>query len=205
MDIQLKELIETIKKEGIDSADSKAAEIIAEAESRAKDIIARAEENASRLLADAKREIARGEQSSKEAITQAGRDLILGLQNRITALFDGIVTSGAREALQGKGLEEAVAGLIKAWAAKGGAGLEVLLSAEELKKIEGSLRARLGEEFKKGVELKPVPHIEAGFRIGEKNGSAYYDFTAEGVAEILAEYLNPRLAEIMKNISGKGA
>ncbi|MDR1931251.1 MAG: V-type ATP synthase subunit E [Spirochaetales bacterium] len=204
MDIQLKELIETIKKEGIDSADSKAAEIVSEAETRAKAIVARAEEDAARLLADARREIARGEQSSKEAIAQAGRDLILGLEKRITSLFDGVITSQAREALQGKGLEDAVVGLVKAWAAKGSGGLEVLLPADELKKIESSLSAKLGEELKKGVTLKPVPQIDAGFRISEKNGSAYYDFTAEGVAQILAEYLNPKLAEIMKSLS-KGA
>ena len=205
MDIQLKELIDTIKREGIDSADSKGAEIIAEAESRAKAIIAKAEEDSSRLIADAKRDIARSEQSSKEAIAQAGRDLILGLEKRITALFDLVIQAGAKSALQGKGLEEAVAGLVKAWAAKGSGGLEVLLPAEELGKLEASLRAKLSEELKKGVVLKPVSTLDAGFRIGEKNGSAYYDFTAGGVAEILAEYLNPRLAAIMKNLSGKGA
>lgn len=204
MDTQLKELIETIKKEGIDSADSKAAEIISEAQGKAKTIIAKAEEDAARLLADAKREIARGEQSSKEAIAQAGRDLILGLEKRITSLFDGVIKSQAKEALQGGALADAITNLVKAWAAKGAAGLEVLLPADELKKIEGSLQAKLGDELKKGLVLKPVPNIDAGFRIGEKNGSAYYDFTADGVAEILAEYLNPKLAEIMKSLS-KGA
>jgi V/A-type H+-transporting ATPase subunit E len=204
MDIQLKELIETIKREGIDSADSRAAEITGEAQSKAKTIIAKAEEDAARILADAKREIARNEQSSKEAITQAGRDLILSLEKRITALFDGVITAQTKEAFQGKGLEDAVAGIVKAWTAKGTAGLEVLLPAGELQKIESSLRAKLGEEFKKGVVLKPVARIDAGFRIGESGGSAHYDFTAEGVAEILSEYLNPKLAEIMKNLS-KGA
>ncbi|MDR1179687.1 MAG: V-type ATP synthase subunit E [Spirochaetales bacterium] len=201
MDIQLKELIETIKKEGIDSADSRAAQIIAEAETKARAIVARAEEDAVRILADAKREIERTEQSSKEALVQAGRDLILGLEKRIIALFDGVIKTQSGEALQGRGLEDAVAGLVRAWAAKGPAGLEVLLPAEELKKIEGSLRAKLSEELKKGLVLKPVPQIEAGFRIGESGGSAHYDFTAEGVAEILAEYLNPRLAGIMKSLS----
>jgi V/A-type H+-transporting ATPase subunit E len=204
MDIQLKELIETIKKEGIDSADSRAAEIIADAQTKAGTIVAKAEEEAARILAEAKREIARTEQSSREALAQAGRDLILGLEKRITSLFDGIIKGQSTQALQGKGLEEAVAGLVKAWAAKGPSGLEVLLPAGELKKIEDSLRAKLGGELGKGVVLKPVPGIDAGFRIGESGGSAHYDFTAEGVAEILAEYLNPRLAEIMKSLS-KGA
>jgi V/A-type H+-transporting ATPase subunit E len=205
MDIQLKELIETIKKEGIDSADSKAAEIVLEAEKRGKSIIGKAEEEAARLLAETKREIARNEQSSREAIAQAGRDLILGLQKRITALFDGLVKTEAGQALRGGGLENAVAGLIKAWAEKGSPQLAVLLPEEELRKIESSLLAKLGDELKKGVILKPVPQIDAGFRIAERDGSAYYDFTAEGVAEILAEYLNPKLAEIMKSLSNKGA
>ena len=211
MDIKLQELIATIKKEGIDSADLRASEIITEAEHRAKIITDKAEEEAGRLIAEARRDITRSEQSSKEAIAQAGRDLILGLEKRITALFDLVIQSEAKTALQGKALEEAVAGLVKAWAAKGSLdtniskNLEVLLPGEELKKIEDSLRAKLSNELKKGVVLKPVPQIDAGFRIGEKDGSAYYDFTASGIAEILAEYLNPRLAGIMKSLSGKGA
>ncbi|MDR2589054.1 MAG: V-type ATP synthase subunit E [Spirochaetales bacterium] len=199
MDIQLKELIETIKKEGIDSADSKAAQIIAEAEAKGKAIVARAEEEASRLLADAKREIARGEQSSREALTQAARDLLLSLQKRITALFDSVVKTEAAAALQGKALEDTVAHIVKAWADKGASDIEVLLPQAELAKIDSALRSRLAEELKKGVQLKPVSQIEAGFRIGEKDGSSYYDFTADGVAEVLAEYLNPKLAEIMKS------
>jgi V/A-type H+-transporting ATPase subunit E len=57
--------------------------------------------------------------------------------------------------------------------------------------------SRLVEELKKGFELKPLPTLEAGFRIGLKDGSAYYDFSDQGIAEILAEYLNPRLSELM--------
>jgi V/A-type H+-transporting ATPase subunit E len=204
MDVQIKELIEEIKKEGIDSADSKAAEIVADAEKRGKAIVARAEEDAARLVADAKREIARSEQSSKEALTQAARDLLLSLQKRITAVFDSVVKAEAHNALQGKALEDVIAGVVKAWADKGSSNINVLLPEAELAKIQVSLQAKLAAELQKGVELKPIPHIEAGFRLGEKDGSAYYDFTAQGVAEILAEYLNPKLAEIMKS-AGKGA
>jgi V/A-type H+-transporting ATPase subunit E len=198
MDIQLKELLETIKKEGIETADSKASEIIAQAEKQGKDIVEKAKEEASRLIADAKREIARNEQTSRDAITQAGRDLVLNLQNRIVMLFDSVIKSGTREALQGSGLESAVTALVKAWVEKGSPDIEVLLPKDELKKLEKNLTDRLAEALKKGVVLKPVSHIDAGFRIGEKEGSAYYDFTAEGIAEILAEYLNPKLSEIMK-------
>jgi vacuolar-type H+-ATPase subunit E/Vma4 len=37
-----------------------------------------------------------------------------------------------------------------------------------------------------------------GFRIGEKDGNVHYDFTPEGIAEILREYLNPRFARFLE-------
>jgi V/A-type H+-transporting ATPase subunit E len=48
------------------------------------------------------------------------------------------------------------------------------------------------------VELKADRNLGAGFRIAGKDGSAYYDFSSESVAELLAAYLNPRLGEILK-------
>jgi V/A-type H+-transporting ATPase subunit E len=61
----------------------------------------------------------------------------------------------------------------------------------------------LAVELQKGVELKPFPEIEAGFRIAMKDGSAYYNFTDRGIAEILAEYLNPKIAEIVQEAAQK--
>jgi V/A-type H+-transporting ATPase subunit E len=52
--------------------------------------------------------------------------------------------------------------------------------------------------LKKGIELKPFPELQAGFRIAMKDGSAYYNFSDQGIAEILAEYMNPRIAEIVQ-------
>jgi V/A-type H+-transporting ATPase subunit E len=79
----------------------------------------------------------------------------------------------------------------------------VLLPPAELKKIEGALRSSLAEELRKGMELKPFPALKAGFRIGMKDGSAYFDFTAEEIANILGEYLNPRLAELVEEAAKK--
>jgi len=36
-----------------------------------------------------------------------------------------------------------------------------------------------------------------GFRVAEKNGQAYYDFSAESIAENLAIFLNPAMARIV--------
>ena len=101
-------------------------------------------------------------------------------------------------------MEETIVKLVNSWSGKGEAGLEVLLSKEDCDKIEGSLKSKLGETMKNGVTIKPVADIEAGFRISEKEGKLYYDFTHKGIAECLMEYLNPRLGEIMSKIIEEG-
>ncbi|MFQ3619733.1 MAG: V-type ATP synthase subunit E [Spirochaetales bacterium] len=198
MDVQLKELIETIKKDGIASAEAQAKEILQAAEEQAKAIRKKAQEEADRIIADAKREIARSEQASKDALTQAGRDLLLSLERRIVQLFEGVVRAATKEAMSGEHLVQILAALVKSWVEKQSSDIEVLLSKKDYETLNKGLQSLLATELKKGVVLKPSPAIEAGFRIGEKQGAAYYDFTVEGLAEILSANLSPKLAEILR-------
>ncbi len=198
MDVQLKELIETIKTEGVKEAGDRSAVIISEAEAQAKSILEAARKEADKILAQGKAEAAKFEASGKEAVKQASRDLLLKIQGQIERLFDSLVQKETAEAFSGKVLEESIVSVIKGWADKNSLDLMVLLSEKDFKALETSLKARLAAEMKKGIEIKPFSGVEAGFRIAEKDGGSYYNFTAGGVAEMLSEFLNPRLAELMK-------
>jgi V/A-type H+-transporting ATPase subunit E len=203
MDVQLQELIEKIKSEGIKSAEEESARVLREAQQKANDIVAEAHDKASGIIAKAKEEVQRFEYTAKDAVAQAGRNTILSLRTRITELFDALIEKQTRAAYTPEALEEAIVSLIKSWSKKQIPNLQVLLSSSDLKKVEKQLKSRLAEELKKGVELKPFPEIEAGFRIVMKDGSAYYNFTDQGIAEILAEYLNPKIAEIVQEATKK--
>ena len=52
--------------------------------------------------------------------------------------------------------------------------------------------------MKNGIEIKPVPDIKKGFLIGEKNGNVRFDVTEDAISEILREYLNPKLKQILE-------
>jgi len=195
MDVQLNELIAKIKSEGVKNAEKEAAVILRQAEKKADEILAAAEKKASAYLAEAKAESSRFEQTAKESLKQASRDVLLTLKERIIGLFEAVILQETREALSSKILEEAIVSLIKAWNPNELAGLELLLSAEDLAGVEKKLRAALAAEFKKGVEIKTSARVQAGFQIGEKDGAAYYNFTDQGIAEILSDYLNPKIAE----------
>lgn len=199
MDVQLKELLEKINQEGVKSAEEKAAEIVAAAEKKAEDLVAQGEKKAASIVENARQEAERFEQSGKDALKQAGRDLVLNLEKEITLLFDAVLKKKTAESLKGEALKSSVVSVVKGWTEKGSADIALLLSDDDFTAMEKELNSALAAEMKKGVEIKPSKNVDAGFLISEKDGSAYYNFSADGIAEILAESLNPRLAAILKN------
>ena len=56
MDVQLQELIDKIKKDGVASAENSASEIISKAEKQAAEIISQAEDKADGIIKAAKKE-----------------------------------------------------------------------------------------------------------------------------------------------------
>ena len=76
--------------------------------------------------------------------------------------------------------------------------ISVLVPAKDAEDLAVSLRASLKDEMAKGLEVKADKSLATGFRIGIKDGAAYYDFSAESVAELFSAYLNPKTAAIMK-------
>jgi hypothetical protein len=76
------------------------------------------------------------------------------------------------------------------------------LSPEDWRQLEEGLRSGLQGIFKDGLVLKPVAGIEKGFRIGVQGENAHYDLTDKGIAELLSEYLSPRVARFLKDGDG---
>lgn len=196
MEVQLKELIDKIKNDGVSAAESRAAEIIKDAETKSQEIIEKAKREASQIVSKGKEDAARSETSGKEALKQAGRDLVLNLQSQITALFNTILKSEVAGAMDQKMLAETITKLITSWK-NDTSGLQVVLSDKDYQQIEADLKGKLADQIRKGLEIKPSKNIDAGFLVTEKNGSAYFNFSAEGIAEVLSEYLNPRLSALL--------
>ena len=199
MDVQLQELIDKIKKDGVAAAEKDAAKIIADSEKKAEAIIEEAQSKAAEIIKSAQSETKKMEKASEEAIVQAGRNMLLSFKDALINEFDGLVKDGTEKALSKDVLTKLVPETVKAWAKNADASeLSVLLSEKDLKALEKSLSTSLKAEIKKGLEIKPDSTLTAGFRIGVKNGAAFYDYSAESLAEMFAAYLNPKVAALMK-------
>lgn len=199
MDIQVEELLDKIRREGVEAARAEAAKIAAEAEAARKSLIEAAEKEAAAIVAKAKADAVRAEEAGRAALAQASRDLLIAFKDRLQALLDAAVRAESAAALKGDALAQAVPVVLKAMAAGGQEELSLLLPEAELKALEAKFASSLAAELKKGLVIKPHADLAAGFRVVEKGGAAYYDFSAEAVAELLSRHLNARLAETLRS------
>ena len=193
MEVQLQDLLATIKKDGVDSAEQEAKGIIVRAEAEAKTIVATAEKRAADMLGEVKQDVARFEASAKAAVSQAGRDLLISVQEALQAAFDRIVQRAVAENFSQVAFTDAIVSIVKAFQFQG----ELEVPQKVLKDIESNLQAQLGAEIKAGLELKVNPSLSGGFILREKDGRAYYDFSAESIAEAIKASLNQQFADLV--------
>ena len=199
MDVQLQELIDKIKKDGVVTAEAEASKIVEASEKKAEGIIADAQAKAADIIKNAKAETERMEKASEEAIIQAGRNMLLSFKDSLIGELDGLIKAETEKAESKEVLTKLIPETVKAWAKNADASeLSVLLSEKDLKILESALTSELKAEVSKGLEIKPDKTLSAGFRIGVKNGAAYYDYSADSLAEMFAAYLNPKVAALLK-------
>ena len=173
MDVQLQELIDKIKKDGVASAETESAKIISDAEKNAEKIIADAQEKAAEIVKNAKAETERMEKASEEAIVQAGRNMLLSFKDSIINELDGLIKTETENVQTKDLLVTLIPETVKAWSKNADASeLSVLLAEKDLKTLESALVSELKAEISKGLEIKPDKTLSAGFRIGVKNGAA---------------------------------
>ncbi|MDR2966184.1 MAG: V-type ATP synthase subunit E [Treponema sp.] len=203
MEIQVQELIDKIKKDGITAATEEASRIKNAAEAEAKRILDSAKKEAEDIIRSGKQDAERSEKAGIAALEQASRNLVLVFKDEIQALLNNIINEHVSANYNEEVLKNALPEVLKSWAAKGGNDLAVLLPEEQLAKLKAFFSEKMTGELWKGIELKSNRKLTQGFRISNKDGSIYYDFSAEAVSDLLSAYLNPKLAEIL-NKTAKG-
>lgn len=198
MDVQLKELIDRIKADGVKSAEAEAAKIIAQAESRSTGLVEAAKSEADGIRDAARADAEKSERTGREALRQAGRDLVLEVRSKIEEMFGVLVKAETGQALSDEALSAAIVAAVEGIGKGAAADIAVLLPEGRLEEIESGLKAKLKDQISAGLEIRPFRDIDAGFRVSMKDGSAFFDFSDTEIAAMLSRYLNPRLAEILK-------
>lgn len=199
MEIQLQDLIDQIKKDGVASAEAEAESIVEAAKAEAAKIVADAKEQAEKMILNAKAENDRMVKSSEDAIRQAGRNLLITFRESVARELKAIVGGNVTAMYSSDTFVQLIVKAVEGWAGKPEAEeITVLLNGADLKALEESVLAELNAKMIKGVTLKASDNFDGGFRVAVKDGGAYYDYSAEAVVDMLSNYLSPRVTALLK-------
>lgn len=203
MDVQLQELIDKIKKDGVATAEKESEKIISDSEVQAEKIIKEAKLKAEEIIKEAKSETQRMQKASEEAIIQAGRNMLLLFKESLIKELNNVIQVETSKVLSKDLLSTLIPQTIKEWAKNCDVGeLSILLSEKDLSDLEKTFTSELKTLISDGLEIKVDKTLSSGFRIGVKNGEAFYDYSAESLATMFSAYLNPKVSALIE-ISAK--
>ena len=199
MEIQLQELIDQIKKDGVEVAETEAKTIVDSAKAEAEKIINDAKAEAQKILSDAKAENERMVKSSEDAIRQAGRNLLISFRESVAKELNAIIGETVNSVYSPDSLAQIVTNIVEAWASKPDMeDVELILNSNDVKLLNETAFGTLKGRISKGITLKANDNFDGGFRISVNNGSAYYDYSAEAVVDMMSNYLSPKVVKLLK-------
>lgn len=199
MEIQLQELIDQIKKDGVEAAENESASILAAAKVEAQKIVEEANSEADKIMANAKLENERLVKSGEDAIRQAGRNLLISFRESISKELNVILSEKVSDVYSSEAFSDLIINVIENLSSdKDSQNIEVILNAETLRALEEAILAGLKEKMLNGVTLRANDNFDGGFRIAKKDGDAYYDYSTEAVVDMLSNYLSPKVTKLLK-------
>ena len=180
MELQIQDLVSSIRKDGIDAANAEAEAIISEAKKKAEMIIADAKAEAKNIQETSEKEINILKESAALSAEQAKRDAMLAFKNEVQAEFEKILSAKIKNNLSDAALGKLIQAVV--------ADEDVQNYSVEVAEVSDSLKAELAEEIKNGLEIKPTKSVRAGFRLAAKDGSGYFDCSDEEIMPMLMPY-----------------
>ena len=199
MEIQLQELIDQIKKDGVEAAEAQAEKILKAAKDEAERIISDAKAQADKIMSEAKSENERTVKSGEDAIRQAGRNLLISFRESVAKELDAITGEKVSAVYSSDALTQLIIKAVEGWLSKPDAEeISVILSGDDLARLEEALTAELKAKMLTGVTLKANDNFDGGFRIAVNGDGAYYDYSDVAVTDMLSAYLSPRITALLK-------
>ena len=193
---QLQHLIDRIRQEGVENGEKTAEALVAEAKKKAAGIVAEAQKKAQEATAKAEADAKAFAERGRQTLQQAARDLLISIGGSV-----GRVVSGVVDAKVGAALTPETVGqmLVKLAASYGSAeNLTVALGEADAAALKGGVSKEVNDMLAKGLQIESDREIFKGFRLGTKGGQVFHDFTKEAIAESLANFLRPDLADVVK-------
>ncbi|MFH1124505.1 MAG: hypothetical protein V1758_12700 [Pseudomonadota bacterium] len=210
-DNKLQELIETLKKQGVESGEEASRKITEGAQREAAEILARARSEAEGFVARAKEEeekrLRQLHSSMEIAATQLISDLKRTIEENLIAL--PLKRALAERLSDTDFLKELIAICVCEYIKNPGrTDLDVLVSKEQQERL-GDFAMELiktlpakGDQDRLALNLQSGK-VSFGFTVGKTDEAVRLDFTDEAFLELFLRFLSPRFREFFRTIDVK--
>ena len=207
-DNKLQELIDTLKKQAVESGEASSREIIERAQKEAQAIVDRAKGEADDIVRQAQDEADRKLKQLASSMEIAGSQFVTSLkrvieQNLLTLPLKEKVT----EALGDTGyLKELIRQVVLEYTGHPECSdLQVLVSKDQQEKLVDFMvelvqqQTDCGDPDHKGLTLQ-AGDVDFGFMINRMDGNVTLDFTDEAFLALFLKFLTPRFRAFFKDI-----
>ena len=207
-DSKLQELIDTLKKQAVESGEASSREIIEQAQKEAKAILDRARGEADEIVRQAQEEADKKLKQLESSMEIAGSQFVTNLKRVIEQNLLALpMKEKLTEALGGTAfLKELIRQVVLEYTGREGCGdLQVLVSKEQQEKLVDFMvevvkaQTDYGDPNHKGLTLR-TGNVDFGFMINRMDGNVTLDFTDEAFLALLLQFLTPRFRQFFKDV-----
>jgi V/A-type H+-transporting ATPase subunit E len=206
---KLQDLIETLKKQGVETGEKAGKEIVGSARKQAEDVLARAKAEAASIVGQAKEESEKQMKRLQSSMEIAASQFVNSLKGVIE---ENLLTFPLQRELTGAlgdpgFLKALITRFVETYARSGQAeDIQLLLpkgTQDELKDFAMELMARQYGQGKGGdesvLELE-AQDVKFGFQVNKKQGNVRLDFSNEAFLSLFLGFLAPKFRDLFKSI-----
>ena len=198
MSEELQGLLNKIQAEGLEKAETERARLVAEAKAQADAIIADAKAQADKIRKDAEADAEASRKKADAAVKQAARDVIISLKDDLQEKLRAVVREAAAQAMTPEAMAGLIAQIAGQFAKNAASGAEIILSVREREEAAQKLIGCLPDVLKNNSTVQLGRGFSAGFKIGFNDSEVFLDFSDEALADVICEFVGPKLAAVIK-------
>jgi V/A-type H+-transporting ATPase subunit E len=197
---KIKEIVDILKKDGVDAGKSEAEHIKTEANKEAEQIKKDALQEKENIIAQARDEAKKLQSSAEANVRMAISQGISKFKESIEkSLLSPTLMESIQKSMDGKTVKDMILIVVKAYAEQGFStnDLKIILGENEKKELKSSIMNELNSKIKdtQGIEISNEI-IPEGVKLVQKDGNLSLEFTTESIKEVMLNYIRPEFRDL---------
>ncbi len=197
---KINEIVEILKKDGVEAGNEEKDKIISDAERKAKDIIKKANEEKEKIIKHAQKESEKIKSSAEANIRMAISQGINQFKESIeNSLLQPTIMESLKKNINAPTVKEILLKVIDAYAKAGfdTSDLDIILGKDEQEEVKKTILKEIAGKIENAKEISiSDDKIPQGIKLIQKEGNLTLDFTPESIKEVLLSFIRPRFREI---------